>query len=160
MKKIVVVSLMISSFIQASEFKILDISMGDKRSSLPVKALNCKNKCCETHTYEKNHHYNKINNDGNVNKVEICYDHNNEIYKISLASRITNNTPLIKNWKSIFDSLKQDKQKQGIKIETGFFKAYNMDGTYIEFIDTNRVKSLSQNQNKKNKDVLVGLKNF
>ena len=160
MKKVIILCLMSGTLVSANEFKVLDINMGDKRGSLPVKSLNCKNKCCDTYTYKKNHHYYKVNNDGNVNKVEVCYDYNNEVYKISLATRVTPETQLIKNWKSIFDGLKKDKSKTGISIDVGYFKAYGNNGAYIDFVDVKRLSSLKKAQSGKNSQALNALKNF
>lgn len=160
MKKVVAIGLLASSLLCANGLKVLDISMGDKRGTLKVNELNCKDKCCKTFTYEEGHHYNKINNDGNVNKVEVCYDHNDEVYIIELASRITYDVPLIKNWKSVFDGLKKEKETKGFNVETGFFEAYGNKGAYINFVDLNRKANFEANQKKNNNKAVNNLNNF
>ncbi|MGD9718025.1 MAG: hypothetical protein AB7U24_02195 [Sulfurimonadaceae bacterium] len=160
MKKVVVIGLLASSLLCANGLKVLDISMGDKKGTLKVNELNCKNKCCETYIYKKDHHYNKINNDGNVNKVEVCYDHNDEVYIIELVSRLTADVRLIKNWKSVFDGLKKEKETKGINVEIGFYEAYGSKEVYINFVDLKRKTNFEANQKKNNNKALNDLNNF
>lgn len=95
----------VSSKIEPTQYKVLDLTMGMDKQALLKKGFDCNSLeytgYCEIYTHPEapKNSYKSINNNGTINGIQTHLDKNGQIYKIVITSKHTHNNNDIEQFK-------------------------------------------------------------